>query len=361
MEFPVSLEFARWYLFAYDTIIVLFTLLFVFQQNKQSYLLNKQLAPFCCLIIILFITFRPEVWQYFGDTHNYARSFRTAQDTGIIPKKYDSDPGFMLSIQLFKSFDLRLWFLFFATIYTVLQYVVCKKLFNENLAFAFVLIIVAFSFFSYGFNGMRNGAACALVMYAFICPSRFTQILLFIVAASLHRSVLLPIFAYIITAYYSNTRIYIYVWGICIFIAYFISGSFGDMGWLSDMLGDERVNYFNQNFTTMEGAGRIKFSHTGFRWDFLIYSAVPIYLGWITIVKNGIEDSLYTRLFNIYVLCNTAWLFTARLPFNNRFAYLSWFLLPLLMAYPFILNDTLRINSKVSYFVIFYLLFNSLI
>ena len=355
-----SLTFAHNYFWAYIYAIILFVALFVFYQDKQSGLLNKQLTPLMCVIIILFITFRPEVWQYFGDTTNYARFFRYVQSYNKIPGQYE-DLGFVATSFLFKNFDLHIWFLFFAILYVIPQYMTCKKLFGEYATFAFVLIISAFSFYSFGFNGMRNGAACALVMYGFICPSIVIKSLLFIAAASFHKSALLPIVAYIITSYYWKTKTYIYAWGICVFIAYFVSRSLGDMQWLSDLLGDNRVSYLTQNFNSLENASNIQFSSTSFRWDFLIYGAVPIYLGWITIVKREIWEEWYVRLFNIYLICNMAWLFTARVPFNNRFAYLSWFLLPLLMAYPFILNDSLRTNKMMSYLTTFYLTFTLLL
>lgn len=350
-----SLTFAHNYFWAYIYAIILFVTLFVFYQDKQSGLFNKQLTPLMCVIIILFITFRPEVWQYFGDTTNYARFFRYVQSYNKIPGQYE-DPGFVATSFLFNNFNLHIWFLFFAILYVIPQYMTCKKLFGEYTTFAFVLIISAFSFFSFGFNGMRNGTACALVMYGFVCPSIVVKALLFIVAVSFHKSAILPIVAYIITSYYWNTKTYIYAWGICLVIAYFVSGALGDMQWLSDLLGDNRVSYLTQNFNSLENASNIHFSSTGFRWDFVIYSAVPIYLGWITIVKREIWEEWYVRLFNIYLICNMAWLFTARVPFNNRFAYLSWFLLPLLMAYPFILNDSLRTNKKMSYLTTFYLI-----
>ena len=359
MILSISLDLARNYVLAYECVIVLFSIVFILQTNKQSGLLNRQLAPLMCIILVAFITFRPEVWQYFGDTTNYARFFRFAQKYNKVSAQYE-DPGFVASILLFRNFDLRVWFLFFAMLYVVPQYATCRRLFADYSCFAFVLLVGAFSFFGFGFNGMRNGAACAIVMWAFICPSFFIKTLLFIIAASLHKSVLLPIVAYVITVYYNKTKIYIYVWCICIFIAYFISNAFGDMQWLSDLLGDKRVNYLNQNFNSLENASKINFSTTGFRWDFLIYSAVPVYLGWVTIVNKRIKEEWYVRLFNIYLICNTAWLFTARVPFNNRFAYLSWFLLPLLLAYPFILNDSLKVNSKMNILVLFYLAFTLL-
>lgn len=355
MVLLTSIEAAHNYLWAYKILIILYTFLFVFANEKQSPLLNKQLTPIICLIIIVFITFRPEVWQYFGDTCNYSRSFHYAQQYGKAPDKY-KDIGFVATINFFKNFNLRTWFLFFATLYVLPQYVACKKLFDKDATFAFVLVVGALSFSAYGFNGMRNGTACALVMWGIIHPSLIIKSVLFIVAISLHKSTMLPVCAYLVTFFYNDTKRYIYVWCICLVIAYSFSGILGNMQWLSDLIGDSRIDYLNKDFSSLENASKMNFSYTGFRWDFLIYSAIPIYWGWVTIVKEGIINEWYSRLFNIYLICNTVWLFTARVPFNNRFAYLSWFLMPLIIAYPFVLNESFKTTQKINYLVLAYML-----
>ena len=349
-----SIEAAHNYLWAYKAIIILYTLIFVFANDKQSLSLNKQITPIMCFVIIAMITFRPEVWQYFGDTCNYSKSFRYAQQYGNAPNKY-KDIGFVATIEFFKNFNLRTWFLFFAALYVFPQYLVCKKLFDKYTTFAFVLIVGALSFSAYGFNGMRNGTACALVMYAIVHPSLIVKIALFVAATSLHKSTLLPVVAYLVTFFYNDTKKYIYMWCVCFILAYSFSSILGNMQWLSDLIGDSRVDYLNQDFNTLENASKMNFSYTGFRWDFLIYSAVPIFWGWVTIVKKGITDEWYSRLLNIYLICNAAWLFTARVPFNNRFAYLSWFLLPLIITYPFVLNESFRTDKRMGYLVLTYL------
>lgn len=342
------------YLLLYKLTVILFSISFVFLYNKQSYFFNKHLTPFVFIIIIIMITFRPEVWQYFGDTCNYAMSFRFAQQYGEAPDKY-KDIGFVATINFFKKFDLRIWFLFFALLYVIPQYLVCKKLFKEYRAFACVLLVGALSFFAYGFNGMRNGTACSLVMLGFIVPFPL-KVLLFIFAVSLHKSTLLPIVAYFISLSYNNTKRYIYLWCVCLFVAYSFSGILGDMQWLTDLIGDSRVNYINQDFSSIENASNMNFTYTGFRWDFLIYSAVPIFLGWKTLIVERIKNDYYCLFLNIYLLCNAAWLFTARIPFNNRFAYLSWFILPIVLAYPFVLNTSLKTSKNMNNLVVVYLI-----
>ena len=77
-----------------------------------------------------------------------------------------------------------------------------------------------------------------------------------------------------------------------------------------------------------------QFSQTGFRWDFLIYSASAVYIGWFFIFKKKITDPLYIHIFGVYCITNAFWILVITAAFSNRFAYLSWFLMPVVFAYP---------------------------
>jgi tetratricopeptide (TPR) repeat protein len=77
-----------------------------------------------------------------------------------------------------------------------------------------------------------------------------------------------------------------------------------------------------------------QFSSLGFRWDFLLYSATGVFAGWYFIFVKKIEDKLYIQIYNIYVLVNAFWVLVIRASFSNRFAYLSWFLLGVVIIYP---------------------------
>ena len=78
-----------------------------------------------------------------------------------------------------------------------------------------------------------------------------------------------------------------------------------------------------------------QFSQTGFRWDFLLYSSMPIIMGWYIIFKRRIKvDFNYILLLGVYIYSNAFWVMVIRASFSNRFAYLSWFIYPLVLAYP---------------------------
>jgi hypothetical protein len=99
------------------------------------------------------------------------------------------------------------------------------------------------------------------------------------------------------------------------------------------------------------------FSHAGFRWDFLLYSSVPVAVGSWFIFRRGYADKFYLWLFNIYLMTNAFWILVIRANFSNRFAQLSWFIMPLVLIYPFFMkrfweDQPVRAGSAV---VVFYL------
>ena len=77
-----------------------------------------------------------------------------------------------------------------------------------------------------------------------------------------------------------------------------------------------------------------RFSHTGFRWDFLLYSSMPILLGYYLIFKKKVFNRTYLLLLGTYIYANAFWIMVIRAEYSNRFAYLSWFLYPIVLCYP---------------------------
>ena len=45
---------------------------------------------------------------------------------------------------------------------------------------------------------------------------------------------------------------------------------------------------------------------------------------------------LFIVICMVYCLCNAFWIMVIRSAFSNRFAYLSWFLYPVVVAYPLV-------------------------
>jgi hypothetical protein len=111
------------------------------------------------------------------------------------------------------------------------------------------------------------------------------------------------------------------------------------------MVDDNRMSsYLSQD----ESSALVRYK-VGFRWDFVLYSLIPIAAGWYYIVKQKFDDHLYKSIYSAYILANSFWLLVIRAPFSDRFAYLSWFLMPLILAYPVIKQNTTVRNARRLY------------
>ena len=56
-------------------------------------------------------------------------------------------------------------------------------------------------------------------------------------------------------------------------------------------------------------------------------------LPWVQFLRT---DPFYARLVNTYLLTNALWILVIHASFSNRFAYLSWFMMPWVLLYPFV-------------------------
>ena len=61
---------------------------------------------------------------------------------------------------------------------------------------------------------------------------------------------------------------------------------------------------------------------------------MPIIMAWFVTMKRNFQDKTYHIIATTYILANAFWVMVIRSEQSNRFAYLSWFLYPLVIAYP---------------------------
>jgi hypothetical protein len=284
---------------------------------------------------------RPISGAYFGDMGTYANVFANYASGGIMLFQQDVGFDFFMSFCA-KVMTVNFFFLLCSVIYVFPLYLASKKLFQNYWFYSFLLFISSYSFWTYGTNGIRNGLATSLVLLAFAYrDKKVVMIALMFVAASFHKSMLLPITAYVITIFYNDSKKIFYFWLLCIPLSLVAGGVFesavANLGF-----DDERISYL-----TSGNINNDEFSSTGFRWDFLIYSASAVYAGWYFIFKKKFKDVVYHQLFNIYLIANGFWILVIRANFSNRFAYLSWFMMGLVIVYPFLKMQFFKNQHKV--------------
>ncbi len=311
--------------------LVLFTILhtLVLEINNPKNLVFVNIAGYILLVVlILFIGQRP-IYAIFGDTVNYAVGYQHYYLGGEI--EGGSDYGFQLFMKFVAGFgDIHVFFTICAFLYIFPLYRVSKQLFNEYWYYAFIFFVVSFSFWTYGVNGVRNGVATSLFLWGISYRKNIKiMIVFFLFSASFHKTLLLPIMAFTLTNFFNNPKIYFKMWLLCIPLSLTMGGL-----WISlfASLGfDDRLS----GYLTSESASGT-FSSTGFRWDFLFHSAFAVFAGWYFLYKKKYYDQFYYRLLNTYLICNSFWILVIKANYSNRFAYLSWFLMALIIVYPFL-------------------------
>lgn len=324
----------------YVSVIAIVTIICIFKYNiKESpYNLNEKreknnnLLPLgLAILVTIFIGLRP-LSGAFVDMMNYHGTYQIVADMGeaFYSEEDNHNPIFNKILTYFatNAYEILIFFFVIACIYIGGIYWSLQKIFPKDLLYAFIIYLGAFSTFSYGTNGIKAGAAATIFLLAFAYYRQPLLIALFcFLSLGFHHSMLVVVSAFILAYFIKNPKWYFYGWLFCFIIAAMHITVFQQI--FADLLEDDSANKYllgNEN----DWGGR-----AGFRWDFILYSLPPIAIAWWATYKYKIKDRLYQLLFCTYLSTNAIWMLCMYMPYNNRLAYLSWFLLPILICYPF--------------------------
>lgn len=291
------------------------------------------------ILTAVYIGFRPIVWGFFADTWGYYYSFEWWSRMPLSLDKILSNPDakdglfYYIEVLCTRFTTATGWFIIIALSYYLFTLWAVRRLFDNNAYGAMLAFFTAFSTFSYATNGIRNGMACALLLVAFsyiVAPGKsnfIKALILGFVATQLHASVSLPAICCLCAMYFRNIRFAVFIW-IGAIGAYFVVGNtvsnfFENLGF------DERLGEY-----IADSERYAKTAKSGFRLDFLIYSAMPVWMAWYTAVKRRITSRTFNILACTYIYANALWIMLMNAAFSNRFAYLSWFIYPIVLIYP---------------------------
>ena len=287
-------------------------------------------------VCLIFFLGARELSYAFGDTGNYVFIYNSVSAGHMSIGEQDPLWGELI-LWCLPYFEARGYIRLIAALYIGFTALACIKLFPRNSFIAFLFNIGAFSFYTYGVNGIRNGMACAIVLLAIALMTgnvkeKICGIILGIIATGFHKSTTLPVVTAIVALigiknFSTALKFWVLSIGLSLIAGNWFSEFFATLGF------DDRLDYLQEEME--QGT----FSRTGFRWDFLIYSAMPILLGYYIIIKRGIRNATYEFILNTYVLANAFWILVIRANYSNRFAYLSWFLYPMVLAFPLLKVD----------------------
>lgn len=339
----------------YFIIALIFVVYYAFRYSKMSDkcikkgdLNSAMYTSVLAVVLILFFGLRP-INAVFGDMVIYLRNFMArcqavpifdySQTDGEVGWAFLSDLSrFILPGQsVLSQFELLSFIV--ASGYIGFLAWGCIRIDRKHSFVLFITSVSVFTFYSYAVNGMRNGLACSIIILAisYMTPKpldKIKAVILCLIASKIHSSTLLPAVAMFLSYYFiDNTKWCIYFWLISILISFTVGGAVENI-----LLGlgfdDRMATYLSGDYIKTDLIGRNITVKVGFRWDFLLYSFLPIAIGWLATKANTIRDKKYMVLLNTYIISNAFWVMVIRASQSNRFAYLSWFIYGIVMIYP---------------------------
>lgn len=345
-------ELTPYYFFIYWFVVMLITISkYNNMRSLKGYTVIFQRDNYTPLVLfslfyVLFFGLRP-ISIEFGDTVVYNKFYSEIQNYGVYNIIVNADNSVDVSESTSRDWifysvmflcaqvmSVNFFFVIVMFFYITMMYQGCRKLDYKHGATLMLFCVGAFSFYGYSVNGLRNGVACSFVILALarLCRGEKLWPAIFaFIALGCHKSVALPIVCALFTYYVRKPKYMYIIWVGSIIVSLAIGGYLSNM---LTLLGfDERLAQNLQSGADVEQAWGVEME-SRFRWDFLLYSSMPIVLGWYTIFKRKVYNNTYLMLLGTYIYANAFWVILIRSLFSNRFAYLSWFLYPIVLAFP---------------------------
>lgn len=318
----------------YIDIYLLFVLILSFL-NINNYIIadginrtrSNQKCVLVLIIVILFIGLRPlsivfaDMGQYAGYLERYDNTiFQFSSEVENII--YDN----LMMYLACNGFPYPLYYLLIASIFYGGHYFCFKKIFPNDYYIIFILFLSAIITFPSATNGIKIGAATAFFMIAlaYYNNSR-VWIIMLLLSFGFHHAMQVAVIAFLCTKLFHKTNIYFVFWLFCLLCAVGHVTLFQNI--FANYTDEKGASYLAT--VDQEWGGK-----AGFRLDFVIYSAMPVLVGWYSIIKKKFSDIYYERILSIYLLTNGIWMLCMYMKYNNRLASLSWGMYVVVLFYP---------------------------
>ncbi len=311
---------------------------------REQFGYSRGLLILSAIYLVVIMTLAPT-----GDKIRYVYAFDDYYETGLNLESA-KDAGFAVFTYLLGNIvqgNALLYFLIIASIYVGGAMFFARKCFPDKDVPLCASIFSSFGFWSYGTNTLRSGLALSLLLVALayvILYGKKRWITILVIGAislSFHVSMLVPIAAIVLGYFFHRPRLFLIGWFLCLLI----SLAFGDqiqsaVGVYFEDSEERRIS----SYLLGDSSGY----NMGFRWDFLLFSICPIFLSFFYKFCWKVNDRFYDIVVCAYLAANGFWLLLIRAPYSDRIAYLSWFLMPLLLLLPFLRwEKVVAKNSKI--------------
>lgn len=220
------------------------------------------------------------------------------------------------------------------------------RIFNSNILLPFLLLCSCFFFWSLGTNVLRTGVGLSFFLLGISYMKDGLKIGWLPLALSVlfHLSFILPVCVWLLFVYFeADVRYLIGIWFLFLILACL------NIGILNHILEFIDSSMVNDRIDQYIMPGTLSFYRSGFRLDFVSFSVFFGIVG-LFLRKRIYTDHFYDAVLNSYIIINAFFLITMNIPFSDRFAALSWILIPLICSYPLIKSDCMYWEYIILFF-----------
>lgn len=295
--------------------------------SKRSNTTAWAILLFCIMLVLL--GFFPIEWGYGTDRANYAYRFLQFKNGNSQVDFNGREVGFQVIQYLLSRWVNATQYMFcISVIYLTNYFIAIRRMVKKQSYWLFIAVVLSMGFTSYNLNTMRAGLAISfLVLGLSMYKSNVRLIICALIAASIHMSTIIPGGIILLCRFYNNTGLFYRLWILSIPLS-LIAGSYFNI--LFQGMGDDsRTSYLTATSDHY---------NIGFRFDFVLYSLAPMLVGYYYIFKKRLHDRFYVMMYNAYLLTNMFWILVIRANYSDRFAYLSWFMIPFILVYPLLIH-----------------------
>lgn len=325
--------------FNYSVLILTLIVFFQCQRGvvfrKDVVNLNAGWGLLVTVLLVFYMGLRPISGDYFGDTGNYAYGLQRFVDVPFYWHR-DTEWLFLNVMHWFaRNSTAHAFFLFCSFLYVIPLWGATRRIYKSYYYIPFIVLLGMFTFWSFGVNGIRNGIGASFFILALSYVDNIPLMILWcVIGVGFHKSVIMMIGAAFLTWFIKNSFLYLIVWLSSIPISYLFGMRIQLYIASLDILGGE--DKFSGYLTGENQIGEIVQMSMSFRWDFLLYSAMGVAVGYYFIFIRKFKDEYYHWLFNTFLVLNTFWVLVIRATYTNRLAQVSWFVMPIILIYPFL-------------------------
>ena len=254
---------------------------------------------------------------------------------------------------------------FFSVIYAfciIPLYLAFRERANKTDAAVLMMLYLLYPFYiNYLASGFKQGIAFGFMLWGLNCildradPKWIKGLLLLFLATLFHSSFWLVnvVFA---SWYFIYRRISLqwsfFTLGICIFIAAIGVSEFIITkilpGSIVEALGFS--SYFDQEFLASDEYLSVGYK-SGFRIDFAVFTIIPIFI--ISYLKKNIKENFYMiNMMKFYCIVASVYFIFIFIPYSDRIAGFSWFLIPSLLYNQFGFFDFKKYKEYLVVFII---------